>query len=290
MMKIKSSFLDVRSVLFRRLQPYLTWTLFTHLAFCAALVLFTKDAARWTWTLFTPSVPAITTPLINSLAVAPSEPNVPSILRAGLFGRSPGDDADIATDGSVPVSSLNLLLSGVVVAGKGSIALVSASGRPPEPFVLGQEIIPGVKLDTVLPDRILVSHDSKIESLLLGGASAAGLTIVPRGGGDVRQTAAGKFEVSKEALSSQLKSGEFLSQASIVPSADGGLAVQSVQAGSVFEKLGLKAGQSIRAVNGKPIQSMDNVWGLYQKLGAGGRLQMDVIEDGQPRSLSYNVR
>jgi len=71
--------------------------------------------------------------------------------------------------------------------------------------------------------------------------------------------------VDRRQLQQQLGRPEFLNQALIVPNPDGGFLVRQIQAGSLYEKLGLRPGDVIRNVNGQPLTNMDDVMRLYQQ-------------------------
>src|SRR3990170_3721840 len=98
---------------------------------------------------------------------------------ADLFGHAAGTPA---SGENVPVSSLNLSLSGIVAAGAGSIALIGVAGAPAEPFAIGQEIVPGVVLQTAYADRVLIRRGAAVESLVLEtSAPLAAMGAAPTG-------------------------------------------------------------------------------------------------------------
>ena len=81
-----------------------------------------------------------------------------------------------------------------------------------------------------------------------------------------------------------------MSQALIVPNPDGGFLVRQVQAGSLYEKLGLRPGDVIRNVNGQPLTNMDDVMRLYQQFGTAQRVLVDVQRQGRNETLYYDMR
>ena len=75
-----------------------------------------------------------------------------------------------------------------------------------------------------------------------------------------------------------------------MPNPDGGFLVRQVQAGSLYEKLGLRPGDVIRNVNGQPLTSMDDVMRLYQQFGPAQRVLVDVQRQGRSETLYYDMR
>jgi len=96
--------------------------------------------------------------------------------------------------------------------------------------------------------------------------------------------------VDRRQLQQQLGRPEFLNQALIVPNPDGGFLVRQVQAGSLYEKLGLRPGDVIRNVNGQPLTNMDDVMRLYQQFGTAQRVLVDVQRQGRNETLYYDMR
>jgi S1-C subfamily serine protease len=88
----------------------------------------------------------------------------------------------------------------------------------------------------------------------------------------------------------QLRSPEFLRQAMMVPQADGGFLVREITPGSLYEKLGLKAGDVIRSVNGSPVNNLDDAMQLYKKLGTVGQVLIEINRGGKAETLEYTIR
>ncbi|MDX5151940.1 MAG: type II secretion system protein N, partial [Acidiferrobacterales bacterium] len=57
---------------------------------------------------------------------------------------------------NIPLSSLNLKLTGVVASDRGGFALISVNGQPQSPFFIGEVVTRNAVLDQVLPDRVIL--------------------------------------------------------------------------------------------------------------------------------------
>lgn len=93
--------------------------------------------------------------------------DVSLLTRESAFGESEGAD-----NGAVeaPETKLNFRLVGLRAVsgeGHGSATIITPDGKQMR-FVAGDEIIPGVRIDEILADRVVLSHDGTLENLTLG--------------------------------------------------------------------------------------------------------------------------
>lgn len=265
------------------------------------LVLLTWTLASWTWRVFTPATaPAPIAPRSNAQAATF---DLPTLLNAQLFGASPAVSGPANVE-AIPLSSLNLVLTGVVSAGKKSLALIRADSQPEAPFAVGDEILSGVVLDRVYADRVVILRGGVAESLLLEGtenAPAAAPTSAPasrasprannRANNIVRQQSANSYVVQRQGLNEQMRQPqELLRQSLMVPNAGGGFLVREIQAGSLYEKLGLRVGDVIRSANGQPINTLEDAVKLYQQSASLGSVNLEVVRNGKPEQLQYTLQ
>ena len=263
-----------------------------------ALILLSYGLAQATWRLLTPAAAPG-----GAAAVAGNDTggdyNLQALLSSNLFGQaSAAPKAEVALD-AIPTSSLSLVLTGVMVTPAGSFALISADGGPETPFGLGQEITAGVTLHAVYADRALIRRAGATESLMLketGQALPSGAVVGPSiaraqsGERVVQPRGDNNFTVDREKLTQQMQTPEFLTQALMVPNAGGGFLVREIQPGSLYEKLGLRVGDIINAVNGQPVNSVEDVMRLYGQFGSASNIQIDVRRAGRSESLVYNIQ
>ncbi|WP_028239348.1 type II secretion system protein N [Stutzerimonas azotifigens] len=87
---------------------------------------------------------------------------------AGLFGTPPNPEAPVgAAPETTYASDLGLTLHGSLVNRDPtrSSAIIQQQGMPPQLYMAGTELVPGVKLEAVYPDRIEVSRNGQVETL-----------------------------------------------------------------------------------------------------------------------------
>ena len=264
-----------------------------------ALLLLAYGLATWTWALFRPQVPQVMPENARQAPMAATF-DVQSLLASQLFGQAPLGAASQSLE-NIPISSLNLVLSGVVSAGGASIALISVNGQPQEPFAIGQEITGGAVLQAVYPDRALLMRGGVTESLMLEGMSK-GLpdVMVPdeeAGAPPVRsypgivERGQNQYQVPRNLITEQMrKPQEIFTQALMVPNAGGGFLVREIQPGSLYEKLGLRIGDVIRSVNGRPVNTVDDAMQAYQRVSNQRDVRVEVVRGGQPTTLQYSFQ
>jgi general secretion pathway protein C len=262
-----------------------------------AMLLLTYSLAQWSWRLMEP-IPVLN----NRLPIAPiadGAAELRQLLSANLFGQVDltAGQANLSPD-SIPLSSLNLVLTGVMVGGAHNFAFISVNGGNETAFGIGEEILAGAALHAVYPDRAVLRRAGARESLILKDILAlpeGSIVTSPQYRKDAPLSgirgSGGNYTVERNTLTQQMQKPEFLSQALMVPNAGGGFLVREIQPGSVYEKLGVRPGDVIRSVNGQPINNMDEVMKLYQQLGANqiSNVALEITRGGRAESLQYNI-
>ena len=74
----------------------------------------------------------------------------------------------------VAASEFKLAVSGVMITAASRTALISVDDRPAAPFAEGQQIVDGVVLYAVSPDRIVVKRGDDLVRLPVRGVQSAG--------------------------------------------------------------------------------------------------------------------
>jgi general secretion pathway protein C len=112
----------------------------------------------------------------------------------------------------------------------------------------------------------------------------------------IRATGLGSYDVDRSLLEQAFANPmAFARDARLVPSTgkDGradGFRVVSVRSGSAAAALGLTRGDTIQAINGISLDSMDAVMNAFGKLRDSRDLQLDLMRGGKPTSLRYSIR
>jgi general secretion pathway protein C len=241
-------------------------TLFLLLALAALL-------AHWTWRFAAPRPPR---PAADVRAEVSLGAALASLRAAGLFGAAEGG----ASAAAERATTLNLKLRGVFAAlgGLPALAILAVDGQD-QAVATGKEVQPGVTLDAVAPDHVILLNRGARERLDLEEMGRP-LTLA---NGDVPLT---RQEINlalanPQSLGVQVKSGS---------GAQGGLVLTRVSGDGVAARLGLQSGDTLRMVNGSPV---NNVQDLAQLLAGNASVQRIILvgeRQGKPLNLSFSLQ
>lgn len=172
---------------------------------------------------------------------------------------------------SATVTALGLTLYGVNIneaTGKGS-AIIAGEDGVQTSYAVGDEIAPGVVLAGVAFDHVLLDRGGAGETLFLDQSGDAPVAAPPQ------PVAAMESGASGDLSPAALKAG-----IAFVPRSEGGrvtgLSVQPQGDGSAFRAAGLRPGDVIRGVGGRPIASAGDAAALASQFTPGARLSLEV--------------
>src|SRR3989449_8849653 len=221
-----------------RIQAVLSHRALPALATVAALLWRCWTLAQGTWRVLRPASPAVARAGGADLA------DLRGLGGVQLFGRAAPRSP--AAEASVAPSNLNMTLTGVAARATGGCALVIVQGQPEAAFCSGEEVSPGVRLDTVERDRIVIVRNGVREAVFMkdaeSGAGGVGVPPPPI----VQSVGRDRQRVDRRQLQQQLGRPEFLNQALIVPNPDGGFLVRPGQAGGPEEEPRRRPGDGSR--------------------------------------------
>lgn len=246
------------------------------LALAAALLFFL-------FKLLAPLPEPVTDPLPPQLRAAegPSAPVNPFRVTAS----APGEAAAIETAATLNETSLSLTLHGTWVDADGGAAIIASGSDSQKRYKAGEEVAPGVKLEMVEREFVVLDRGGAKESLRLlnrqqGAAPAASAAIAP---------AASNDSVDYEGLA---RIGEAVM---IVPQEDGAGGVKlSLQPGrniSIFARAGLRAGDILVSIDNQPIGSdIASALERIATMGSRASINISVERDGVVMPMSIPTK
>ncbi len=259
------------------------WTVLLNLAL---VILLCWQLAHWTWVFL---APAQTRPTASQ-SIADVGHASETVRSAHLFGLTKVDhnaEAGAAT-------ALNLKLNGVFAAtGKmPAVAIIKVETRADLPFMVGDTVLPGVSLQQVRPDHVILRRSGVTERLDLEqkaphlGAQVGAVQL------NISSDGAGKYSLTKNELSKLLSDPRQLANTGKVRAVPGqGVTVEETGAGSLIDKLGLQKGDVIRSVNNRPVeQAADLLQGYREQLNQGGVIKVQGTRNGQSFEYNYTLR
>ena len=115
-------------------------------------------------------------PLAEGPSATSPRPSVGGSDFARLVSDTPFNPTDESVEtASVPQTQLNLVLRGVRAEedDRAGMAIISVSGAPAKKYAPGENLLDGVTLDRVLPDRVIILKGGVAEALLMPSASGS---------------------------------------------------------------------------------------------------------------------
>lgn len=234
------------------------------IAILAVLVLF--QAVRLLWVLAVPTGPLGDWRQGTAQLLGPQESRtmfagLDPFFRSGAGASAPGT-----------VTSLDLTLFGITMneAGGGGSAILAGADGVQSSFAVGDDVLPGVKLAGVAFDHVILDRGGARESLFLDqsslaeGAPAVAAAPVP----SMTAQPAGNGALSPQAVQSGVGFSARSEGGTVT-----GLTVQPQGDGAVFRAVGLRPGDVIRSVNGRPVASAADIAG---QMTPGARLSLEV--------------
>lgn len=256
----------------------------------ALVVVLAMQLAYWTWILATPKAP-----LPPRSAAATNPADVLARARArNLFGPGSGA-ASIAAPSAQARGDISVTGVFAAIGTLPAFAILSVDGQPPQPVRSGDAIRPGLVLELVAPDHIIVRRDGVRERIELAARGAAVQTGVaaPALPVTIETLGAREFRFSRSQLAAALQDPKALGnmgRAGAYPS--GGVALEEIPPGSLPERLGFRVGDVVRQVNGQFIANPQEMPRVYQQLASGSvsEVRIEVVRAGQPQQFIYHIQ
>lgn len=208
---------------------------------------------------------------------------------SGIFGKPKAPPAPTA---SAPVSPLKLRLVGVNQMANGrQLAIIEDTQKQKQDvFTIGERLFDQAKLVEIQRDRVQVERNGRIETI----AVQEGAPSAPAGSGE---TAANQteFVVAEEEVTNALANlPQLLSQARAVPYFRNGQSIGmrlfAIRSGSLYEKLGLRNGDIVLAVNDNSLSDPTQALKLFEQLKTERSINVKVERNNEPVDLRYSVR
>lgn len=255
------------------------------------IALLAVQCARLVWVVVTPVGPVgVWRPEQGNIAGSPQ-----SILRGfdPFFLISGGDAA-----GPSVVTTLQLTLFGTRLdeAQGGGSAIIAGPDGIQQSIGVGQEIMPGVRLKAVAFDHVTIDRGGASEDLFLvqpdqaptaapapNGPPLIGGAVAPPGGGPVPSAIA-----AQGVTFAQIKS-----DVGFIPRIDGGrvtgLTVRAQGGGAGFRAAGLRDGDIVTQIGGRPVSGQADIERIGAQYAKGGTLSITVERGGDTVPLAITI-
>ncbi len=222
-----------------------------------------------------------------------SDFDVEKIIRGALFGAAAPVAAPPKRAAPVAAPSrLNIRLLGTMLADAHSAAIVRLGRADVQKLVfVGDTLISGVKLVRVEASAIVVDNHGRMERILMAGPKLpgeAGVSDASPGRASVRRLSRALVEARLNNLPA------LLTRARVIPhqmnGKPDGFLIQEIVPGSLYDEAGLKNGDVIRKVNGKPVTRPEEALGLFQSLRSASGIDLEIARGGDVRTIHFDIR
>jgi len=260
-----------------RAQPAARWISLTEVT---AVVGLAALSAQLVWTIAgSPQWPAA---IANAAAPAVSAKSrdwqASALTTLDPFHRNAVSGA-VAAGERAPETMLNLQLFGIRAGSEsnGGSAIIAGADNVQSAYFVGQEIMPGVRLERVSPERVMIRRNGVVESLSLDReknpepVKTETTASVPAGQSLTEQPWR-RVSVSAAALFANLK---FANQDG------GGVTLQPGAAADLLAQAGLKPGDVLVGVNGTPVTDITSLMAIAAAWGDAERLSLETVSEGQ---------
>jgi general secretion pathway protein C len=186
-----------------------------------------------------------------------------------------------------PAFASDLRLTGVLVSGPSSVAIIAGADGREKVYRLGNEILPGATLAEVSAHGIMLLRDRRREWLPLVGGSGAPVAPTPQPLQVPQKPAETNAGMAMAAEAGSKFSAGLAKPGSITPVPGGGVQLNEVTADGAYAALGLRPGDVLRSINGNPVDSGKDLNALARQLASGASGQVEVLRDGQVSVLHF---
>ena len=242
------------------------------------------QSARLFWTILTPIAP------LGDWR--PAEVAVPGRPYDVLAGFDPFFRLGARAQAPATVTALQLTLFGIRVneaSGRGS-AIVAGPDNVQKSVAVGEEIMPGVRLKSVFFDHITIDRGGTSEDLYLvqSDAPAAGAP-------GAAQPAPAGVPVAPPAgdAAAGIKASQIRNEIGFIPRIDGGrvsgLVVRAQGSGTLFRNAGLRDGDVVTAIGGRPVTGPQDLDRITTDFAGGGSLPITVERGQQTLALAITI-
>ena len=264
----------------------------------AAVVLIAYSAAGFTWMLLaagdtSDEAPPPATDVAPAAARADALTLGREIVARHLFGQAPS----LTPGAAIPETSLSLVLRGVVASPnpKTAAAIVADSSGNEQFYLVGQALPGGAVLKEVHRRRIVFSRDGRLETLRLPKESLQGgsddtsgsddgtVGVAPQAGA-LLQRYRDQFLQNPESLANLLQGEPYWDNGRLI-----GYRLRPGRDPRLLAQFGIQNGDVVTAVNGVSVVDAAGRLELLRKLPVATQVNLDLLRDGQPVTISIPV-
>lgn len=215
------------------------------------------------------------------------------------------DDGEFTGDGGAK-SDLKVVLLATVVAepeSYSSALIAEEKGEGAFGYGVGDDLLGEGTIVKIEQKRVIIRRSNgEVEYIAMDGGTfekkegAGSSKEEDAGDDDIKKVGDNKFVVEQELVDKLLENPEKLySQVRVVPhkGSDGeidGYRMSGIRRKSFFSRLGIKNGDIVHAVNGKPLTSMSAAMDAYNSMQESKDFSFDLTRRNKKQTFEYEIR
>jgi len=270
------------------------------------VVLVASQAADLTWRLIPMPESAVQT--TQQIKRAPQvkagaekeEGGLEKVANLHLFGKADAVKRVKNIEQTAPVTRLNLTLHGVFVEEdpEQGTAIIGTSGSTQKYYKVGASVMNGVTLQGVFADRVVLLRNGQSEVLRfpkVPTVSSAPIRKTSSRAPATRQSTQANASSSLSAYREvfQKEPLKIFEHVRFVPvrSREGlkGYRLLPQKNRELYNRLGIRPSDLVTAVNGVTLTNDQEAMKLIQQLKDANTIQVDIVRNGQPQSLNFDL-
>ncbi|MDP8983926.1 MAG: type II secretion system protein GspC [Pseudomonadota bacterium] len=218
--------------------------------------------------------------------------DVQSVVSAHLFG-IPKVDSSAQDTANAPLSSANLVLTGTIATQdpQHGVAIIS-DGGPSKVFAVGDNVS-GASLHSVYLDRVILNRGGALETLVLPRQVAASTSMPSaRKQGPDPRTVAAVDNIRRLVQQDPGVLDQVMRTVASYDNAAGKLRGFRAYPGknrAIFNKLGLKPGDLVTAINGTTLDDPQRSQEVFNTIQSSDRVTVTVERGGQKQDITLNI-
>lgn len=208
-----------------------------------------------------------------------------------------GEDEVVVAD--APETNLNLNLDGLRMStegGEAGNAIIRTPNGVGKNYSVGDEILPGVTLERILSDRVIINRDGASETLMLGGRGA-GLSVItddsqivttrdepstatnPPSANDTASDIIEATIAGPELLLSSVNAGPVRINGAIT-----GYRLDPLGSADAMQQAGLAPGDVLQQINGVSVAQLDTS-DVIERIGSAETVDLTVNRNGSEQTI-----
>lgn len=228
---------------------------------------------------------------ISAKAARNAGPDLARISSAQLFGAYNQELIPAGTPQEAPDTRLSLTLLGILAGDdNASRALIASSNGDEKPYAIGDDVVAGVELQAIFPDRVILSRSGQLETLRLNrDAPSTAVDARPIGNSGSAGATAMLGQIREQILADPTKASEFVRvQPANVNGQLRGYRVYPGRERSAFTEAGLRPGDLVTSVNGIQLDDNQKALQMLGDLSSAGSVSLTIERGGQSQTLNLS--